>query len=76
MGNCGAREPSRRLLTRIVAGRSAWRRETIRGFFEDRSPVVPLQNIHSFGRGEFAGAAEAVALGIVALGAGHRRREF
>ena len=36
---------------------------------------MPLQNIHPLGLGEFAGAAGAVALGVVALGAGHRRRE-
>jgi hypothetical protein len=40
-----------------------------------RSPVIPSQNIHSFGRGEFACAAEAVALCIIAPGTGHRRRE-
>jgi len=34
-----------------------------------------LQNIHSFGRAEFACATEAVALCIIALGTGHRRRE-
>jgi hypothetical protein len=38
-------------------------------------PVIPSQNIHPLGRGEFAGAACAVALGIIAPGAGHRRRE-
>jgi len=42
----------------------------------ERSPGIPLRNIHSLGRGEFAGAAQAVALGIIALGTGHRRREL
>ena len=36
---------------------------------------LALQNIHSFGRGECARATLAVALGIIALGTGHRRRE-
>src|SRR5258708_34238630 len=41
----------------------------------ERSPVTPLKNIHSFGLGEFARATQAVALCIIALPAGHRRRE-
>src|SRR3984893_15558874 len=41
----------------------------------ERSPVIPLQNIHPFGLGEFARATQAVALCIVALCTGHRRRE-
>ena len=41
----------------------------------ERSPVTPLKNIHSFGLGEFARATQAVALCIIALCTGHRRRE-
>ena len=67
------------LLIRCCGGvAAAWRRETVRGSFEEyseRPPLIPLQNIHPLGLGEFAGAAEAVASGVVALGAGHRRSE-
>jgi hypothetical protein len=38
-------------------------------------PLIPLKHIHPLRLGEFAGAAEAVALGVIAFGAGHRRRE-
>ena len=41
----------------------------------ERSPVTPLENIHPFGLGEFARATQTVALRIIALGTGHRRRE-
>ncbi len=35
----------------------------------ERSPAIPLQNIHPLGLGEFAGAAGGVALGVIAPGA-------
>src|SRR5713101_2632595 len=77
-GNFTALDLSRRLLTPIVAGSFRLAAGNCPGFILkkiERPPVVPLQKIHSLGRGEFAGAARAVALGIIALGTGHRRRE-
>jgi hypothetical protein len=69
---------SRRLLTPLASGIVLPRDASLSGVHLkkiERPPSVPLQNIHPLGRGEFAGAGRLVALGIIALGAGHRRRE-
>jgi hypothetical protein len=69
---------SRRLLTPLASGIVLPRDASLSGVHLkkiERPPSVPLQNIHPLGRGEFAGAGRPVALGVIALGAGHRRRE-
>jgi hypothetical protein len=67
----------RRLLSRLAAASFCSQRETVRVIRREQTgpPLIPLHNIHPLGRAEFAGAARAVALGIIAPGAGHRRRE-
>jgi hypothetical protein len=71
-----ARAFSRRLLTPIVAGSFCRAAGDCPGFIQriwSGRRSFALQNIHSFRLGEFACAAEAVALCIIALCTGHRR---
>ena len=78
MNHFPARELSRRLLSPMVAGSFCPAARDCPGFIQGISSggqSFALQNIHSLGRGEGACATLAVALGIIALGTGHRRRE-
>ena len=71
-------KPSRKLPTLIIAGSFRLAARDCPGFIQGISSggqSFALQNIHSLGRGEGACATLAVALGIIALGTGHRRRE-
>jgi hypothetical protein len=78
MNPFAARDLSRRLLTPIVAGSFWLAARDYPGFIQGISSgrrSLASQNIHSLGRGEGACATLAVALCIIALGTGHRRRE-